>query len=294
MRALGRRSALTISLVVFTGAPAARPRAQRAPDVAELLGAYSAGQFDLAVRLALAGDWRTALPPLRKALQRDATSWAAREGPAEEPRRRLIAATFALDVAHSVYAEVQRSVGAAPGQGLHTILPKAAPLDPSPGWDAVQPLLESATGWLRDMPADAPMDRDWFIASVQVLRDFWDRSVATWPVPGAVEEYGVYRGHLADAINRYPKEPWFRAVVAERLAGVEEILGKQSWESAIRAELGAPGGRGRFGIQGFRLDEEVADLLKMRELLLPLEGAPSVRAEVHVHLGCLAIICGDY
>ena len=64
--------------------------------VVELLDAYRAGQFD---RVIAALERETNFKPILDQLRRDGQRWIAAAGPAEVPRRELVAATFALEAA---------------------------------------------------------------------------------------------------------------------------------------------------------------------------------------------------
>lgn len=294
----GRRRPLVVAIIAAVAAllwradcPTAPAETGQTPSVEEWLDAYAAGDTKEAVDRALGPDLK-GIPFALTTLKRQAPRWASRDGPDNVPRQRLIVATFVLDIAHAVYQAVQRDEGASDGQSLADTMLFAPPPAAVPHWDALKPLIEWACAWLRKTRTPDPLERDWFIASVQVLRDFNDPAVAVVPVFGSVRAYGVLRGHLADAVYRFPDEPWFRVVLAERQDYAERTLGKSNWTAAIQAVYRGLSYRSNVSAEGAA--EAIADLLEMRRALVPLHGESEVRAEVDVHLGCIALILGEY
>jgi hypothetical protein len=229
---------------------------------------------------------------LRQGLERDAPAWAAREGADLLARRRLIAATFTLDVAHGVYAALQQAHGLSPSQGLYgTGLGDLAHV--TGAWIELGPMVEWACAWLRKAPPTDPLEHDWFLASVQLFRDFHDPSVSNgWPA-GTEQQYGGFPGHLGHAASRFPDEPWFRVVSAERQSLAEQTLAAPTWAAAITAWYQHAPVRDFLGGPA-QLAGHVSDLLEIRRRMTPLEAALSVRAEVHLHLGCVALLCGEH
>jgi hypothetical protein len=89
-------TAIAVSGIVALPLPASDSQASRAPASAqELLDRYASGDYK-AVDAALSGP-SSDLPPLYEGLQRVASIWVNAGGAAAVPRRRLIAASVALE-----------------------------------------------------------------------------------------------------------------------------------------------------------------------------------------------------
>ena len=248
-----------------------------APTVSELLDLYSSGRFDEAINQVLKAGAEPMGAFLHE-LKKDAPPWALAAGSDVSARRRLVAATFALDVAHSADVQFHRADGLAPDQaffsyGARFEVPEEVRQAP---WSAIAALVEWACGWLRSQPVSDPLERNWFLASVQVFRDFRDSSVARINPPGQRDEYRRFPGHLGHAAGRFRDEPWFRVVSAERQALPEWLL------------------RNRHTIATASNPGAWDDLQEMQSALVPLRNIDSVRGEIDVHLGCVAILCGQH
>ena len=127
----------------------------------ELLDLYDQGRFDVAVQRALAAGPPN-LPILARMLSRDAPAWIEQVGQAGATRRRLIVATFTIDSAHRAF------------EGYRT----ASSFQLSQDWlresRALRSLVEWACGLLRMSPTSSPLERQWFLASGQLVKEMQD------------------------------------------------------------------------------------------------------------------------
>src|SRR5688500_13817281 len=89
------RRFLLLAIAVSTCLGAPRTSAHTV-SVVEWLDAYRGGQFD---RVVAELDRETNFKDILHQLRRDGPRWIAAAGPAEAPRRELVAATFALEAA---------------------------------------------------------------------------------------------------------------------------------------------------------------------------------------------------
>jgi hypothetical protein len=270
-------------------------------DVPTLLDTYASGSYDSAIQAALLPS-PTLIPDLRAAFAHDAPAWAAREGPEHLARRRLIAATFVIDFSHAIYSLLQGERGLEPSQGVGPIGhgelfvggsgAVGTQFVPTGPWIELEPFVEWACAWLRKTPPTDPLERDWFLASVQLYRDFSDPSFGS---VGVAVRTDLFPGHLGHAESRFPAEPWFRVVSAERQDKGEDALvtlpNPKGWAASIAALYQhTPGVRSEPRPRD--VQALLSDLLEFRRALTPLD-VPAVRAEVHVHLGCIALLCGE-
>jgi hypothetical protein len=218
------------------------------PSVAELLDRYAAGEY------AAADLRRLAKPDLTvRALEDLGSSWIAR-APSSSARRRLTAATFALDAAHSVVGSI------------------SAPLS--------RRLLAWGCRQLRAAPPNAGT-RQWQLASVTLLEwtEDWDvlagrvgQHVASGQ--SAVDEE-IAQGHLRHALAQFPDEMRFAlaaAVVAE----------SRSWGAS---EERLPDAAGVSG--------SVTELRAVARTYEELAKTESLRAEAELRLGMLSSRLGN-
>jgi hypothetical protein len=291
----GLASVLVASAVLLS---TARSTAAQRLDISTLLDQYARGDYDGAIRAAMYSGPATPTA-FRHDLEQDAPRWAASDGPSSVARRRLVAATFTIDVAHAAYTGIVQTAGGQPGQDVW-LLGLRTQTDAT--WPTLRGIVEWACTWLRSAPAEQPLEREWFLASVQLFRDFHDLDVSRFGGLGMTDldgnmVGGELQGHLLHAVARFPNEPWLRVVNAERLGKSEESLSHR-WELTMEAYQKIKGFR-EASVRGPDAERQqeaamMSDLLEMKRRLLPLEAQPSVRAEVHVHLGCIALMCAQH
>jgi tetratricopeptide (TPR) repeat protein len=163
--------------------------AQSTPRLPPLLDLYERGEYDAA--LAPIGPWPNSERLLEK-LRDDAPRWVDATGPEAAPRRRLIAASFALEAAH---------------RGLAN-------------WDDARHLVEWGCQLLRAGPP-LPAERTWQLASVALIQGASDVIFLTGLPRNARDPHpsrGTAIDHLTHAELRFPDEARLRlarAVVQE-------------------------------------------------------------------------------
>jgi tetratricopeptide (TPR) repeat protein len=178
-----------------SSAPSPAPR----PAVVELLDRYATHDFEAPVTLAgvSAGDGAK----IADELDATGSNWTTAQGPQLAAGRRLIAATFALDVVR-VWA--------------------SRPLDGR--WRASQRLLAWGCAELRKNARPIEGERWWHLAAVGLFESRQDvpsliGTALPAPIPNTAVVDGA-RGHLQHALARFPGEPRFRLaeVVAREIA----------------------------------------------------------------------------
>ena len=281
---IGRTTAIVLWLVVIS---APQRGSGAGSTITDLLDAYDRGGHDAAIQSALGSG-----SDVRKAIEREATAWIEKQDPASAPRRRIVVAAFVIDFARARYSAIQAKAGIGIFQSprVHGHVDEVDRV-----WSEVRPLVEWACALLRRQPAAVPLEREWFIASLQLLRDFFDADVHPIPGSGLASEYGQAPGHLGHALGRFPNEPWIRIMVAERQTN------RLASSIRIRTELAE---RDYAKIEGLRLIQDaprsaardasvrygyLADLRRTRQDMLPLATDPSVRARVHLNLGGISL-----
>jgi hypothetical protein len=260
---------------------------QQQDNLRNLLDRYAGGEF--AVIRGMTSMFPTTAM-LQTALDREANEWILAEGPELAPRRRVVVASFVIDLVRDQYDQLHRRDGLGPFQDLPRDLREGA-------WSQLKPLVEWACGLLRRQPQPAPGEREWFRAATELFKDFRDPDV--WTPIGVVitdhSEYGRPSGHLAHAMARFPGEPRMALDLAERFATAEgeflytatEIPRQQAQRLALRAWAGST-------FLGDAQEHRVADLLEAERELRPLEADMALRAQVHLHLGCLAMCFAEH
>ena len=272
--------AVTPPVVPQGGPPAATGIAHR-------LDQYGRGDHDGAIQATLRS--ATNIEAVRRAIEREAPAWIDEDGAVDAPMRRSVVAAFTIEFARGVYAVLQRRAGLAQFQN-------PGPADEVVGtWGQLRSLVEWACELLRKARRPGPVEREWFLASVQLLRDFWDSDVKPIEGSGHQMEYGRAPGHLGHARARFPDEPWFKVMVAERQTDklAESVRVRRPISEAefneiewLRTNKKAPPSVGKDRSVYYTY---LSDLRRTRQDLLPLASEPSVRARVHLNLGAIAL-----
>jgi tetratricopeptide (TPR) repeat protein len=197
-----------------------------------------------------------------------------------------------IDFARGIYSGIQAKAGLGPFQSPIEIGRLVEEVQNA--WGELRPMVEWACALLRQSAVPMPFEREWFLASVQLFRDFGDADVRPVIGAGVQREYGQAPGHLGHSHARFAGEPWFRLIVAERqtnqLAGVIRARRELSEPEYDKIEWL----RTNRDLQSAAKDRSVeyaylADLRRARQDLLPLAAAPTVRARVHLNLGGIAL-----
>jgi len=259
------------------------------PAVTALLDLYDHGDH-AAVGGALAGIRNVDV--FRRRLEQDAPAWILARGPESEDRRRLVAASLALEAARATVAE----------------------------WDASRHLVEWGCQLLRAGGPPQPAEYVWHLAAAALIQSAGDTVFLVGLPPMARDRHparGKAIDHLAHAEARFPSEDRFklvRAVAYERMSWRGEdrnpvwvdparsatILAAQ--ESA-RREAAQPPQELRFErsaalqlVKDGRPPQDAAtrslELWQLVDLLTPLAERPSVQAEARVRLGVTCLRLG--
>jgi hypothetical protein len=166
---------------------------QTRPATAELLKQYEQGQYD-DVAKALGG--LRDFEGFRKELDRVASPWIASQGPAAAPRRRLVAASLALEAA------------------------RVGVLD----WFRARTLVEWGCAMLRKGGPPLAAERSWQLAAVALSQGAGDPAFLL-PDPPVDRRRGSVWNHLAHAQERFPAEPRLQLaalVVHEHITGIPD------------------------------------------------------------------------
>jgi hypothetical protein len=258
-------------------------------DITDILDGYDRGGYDAAIQSAVG---LGAVDTIRQAIERLAGGWIEKQGPVSAPLRRIVVASFVIDFARARYSAIQLKAGIGLFQNPRSHGHEGTV---EREWRELRPLVEWTCDLLRRQPAAVPLERVWFAASLQLLRDFGDADVRPVPGSGLPNEYGQAPGHLGHALGRFPNEPWIRIVVAERQTN------QLAASIRVRRELAE---RDYAKIEGLRLIQDaprsaardasvryayLADLRRARQDILLLAADPSVRARAHLNLGGIAL-----
>lgn len=258
-------------------------------DISEVLDLYDRGEHDASIQSALE---LGGVDSIRQAIERLAGAWIEKQGPVSAPRRRIVVASFVIDFARARYAAIQLNAGIEVFQNPTSHGQKDTV---EREWNELRPIVEWTCELLRRQPSGVPLERQWFIASLQLLRDFGDADVRPVPGSGLPKQYGQAPGHLGHAFGRFPKEPWIRILVAERLTNrlaasirVHRELAEREYAKieGLRLIQDAPRSAARDASVQYAY---LADLRRAREDMLPLAAELSVRARVHLNLGSIAL-----
>ena len=181
---------MAIVLVCAVPVCASRPAAVAQSAIPGWLDRYEQGDYE-----AVLAEVRVApdIKAFGKQLAELAPPWVAAKGPASIDRRRLIAATFALEA----------------------IRPAMERIVPTPGSPVAAPILEWACQLLRSTPAPLPAERWWHLAAVALIeRSFNEYLLTGYLGPGFdSKQYGPVGNHLAHSAARFPDEPRFKLTI---------------------------------------------------------------------------------
>jgi tetratricopeptide (TPR) repeat protein len=229
--------AFIVGAGVLSAAPAANP-----PTIPDALDAYAQGKFDVVGSFLETGQRVVTSRPIGASglpddldqlaktaseLERVGPGWIDHQGPPAAPKRRLIAATFALDIAR-------------------TILNRRSLLDP-----LVPPIAQRFVAWgcarLRDDPHPQDVERLWDFASLNLIEARgWDAFLfgEGWPrpprgAPGSSSATArsspavqnelpgeLAEGHLAHVLARFPDVPEFQFAKAHAIMEAARDVGR--------------------------------------------------------------------
>lgn len=260
---------VSVALAAWLAHPAAR--AQTTPVAIPLLEQYAKGEFAAVERElhALDEDGRAAL---LKGLETSAAAWTDAV-PAERDRRRLAAATFALEAARAGEWDQWKliqgfdNMGSEPREIAPGVMTPGVRIVPEPAliWAAAPKLIEWGCQLLRQAQSPTPNERLWHLAAVAVAErseDFEFLIGSPWEGRGdRKDEFD----HLTHAAARFPAERRF--ALAQAVA-IESRLFQHPPKM-----LGA------------------ADAIKV---LAGLENDPDIGGEAAAHLGLIRFRQLDY
>ena len=195
-----RLAALSLAIVASISLPVG---GARDTSVLQWLDAYLAGEHDRVVReVAELTDFEGIL----KQVRRDAPGWIAAGGSAQQPRRELVAATFALEAARIGARHDWKRIQKQPPmcadgwcyQPLNVLYWKAPPL-----------LIEWGCALLRRHPSPAPAERWWQLAALAVAQYAEDSQFL-------VGDPAIGRGYFAGEIGNLVDEIKHLDHVSER------------------------------------------------------------------------------
>ena len=189
--------------------------------------------------------------------------WVRRAAADGQTRRRLVAATFALEVARILIERLQ----------------------PDPTKPLAAHLIEWGCRLMRDS-APTPDERVWHMAALAVAESSFDAYFLTGSIdPGIASGVAaaIKRGHegavdhLKHARERFPDEPRFRLV---GVTAQEPHVVNGAWGWTSRVVQPRP--------------EEIPQMRNLSRLYLELAEEPSVRGEALLRAGVMAFRLGDY
>ena len=173
----------------------------------DALTLYDIGEYETVtrgLRASIAGDHDRVIPML----SRDAEAWIALDGKAEMPRRRLVAAVFALELGLA---------------GIDT------------QWEITKSAVEWACSLLRRAGPPTDAERQWHLASLALLEASFE--------PEALEkvrkEPRALPVHLKHIVDRFPREPRLalaRALLREHefwVLHLEHLSGAQIHDDSV-------------------------------------------------------------
>jgi hypothetical protein len=276
----------------------------RTPTLEDLLLRYDRGEFQAAVRAVrdlperpsvVGGTDGVRLDPLFLEWEKLAPGWIAAAGAGQAGRRRLVAASFALELANARSASQ---------------------------WYLRYPFVAWACGLLRASPASHPAERWWHLAAIAVMEDnedwphviggLWIQSRAATYLRrtpklffGDADREEATTGHLAHARLAVPDEVRWRLAevhyeesqtILEEAAGPLGIGGHQTSRQQ-REELARAASGQKSGPQVGPLSRHGAAAALDRLGRIPplvaryeaLNTVPSLRGDVALHLGFLRI-----
>ena len=259
---------------------AARPPAQAPPPrLAAQLDRYLGGQYDAVVSQFTK---QTDFGHLLDVLKHEALPWIAAAPAAERPRRRLVAATYALEAARAAEDEDWKWV-----QGIDLTAPTLSPVPlitpggappayrapPAIWWKTAALLLEWGCELLRKGGAPSPAERWWQLGAVAVAQrrgDYEFMIGSPWDARGNAEDEIE---HLKHVIERFPKEPRF--ALAQAIA-IEWHTWPQSLNRSRTASRHLPDALRAF--EGMRDDPDIGAEAWLRSGLLLLRANSAGKA----------------
>ena len=230
------KSAVPVAFIVGAGVLSAAPVASP-PNVLDALDAYAKGHFDVIASFVESRPMITfeALDNIAAELERIGPGWIDHQGSLSAPRRRLIAATFALDLARTIWSR------------------RGSPFDTLSGL-VPQRLMAWGCARLRDDPRPQDVERLWYFASLSTTDErpwrwpIWDEFLlgAVWPrvqrtLPIAASTAGsaarsasdrrselpteLAEGHLTHMLARFPDVPEFQFAKARAVLDAARDIG---------------------------------------------------------------------
>ena len=231
-----------------------------------------------------------------------APTWVNAAGPASVEKRRLRAATFALEVAWAAsetWKPVEQRVR---------------------DWPPLRSLVEWACEFVRSSAEPTEPERLWFRASFELAlrRDptflFGAGNVARDRSANTDREYGRTLDHLAHGVSRFPRDQEFGLLRTERASspllnlalhgavwvsygiGVSPARHKelQAEARAIRVRRRLPNAPRHFSdADVLRRSDFLDELAALRSRIEPLVSVEELRANVHFDLGVIAYCFAD-
>jgi hypothetical protein len=103
---IGRVSAVTVLWLAVVSAP--QIGSDPASKITGILDVYDRGAHDAAILSALGSG---PVDTVRKSIEREASTWIEKQGPATTSRRRIVVAAFVIDFARAKYSAIQARAG---------------------------------------------------------------------------------------------------------------------------------------------------------------------------------------
>jgi hypothetical protein len=286
--------------------PSAQTRQKEPGGLEELLSRYDRGEFQAVARALrdLPAQPPALRPGDREGMRLDplfwewltvAPRWIATGSSGEAGRRRLVAASFALELANA---------------------------RPRVDWYLRYPYVAWGCGLLRHSPSGLPAERWWHHAAIAVMQDnddwahimggLWKQAQASSYLRRSVTQFigeadqtEAIAGHLAHAKTAFPDEPRWRLNEAQYWEGLTVLLeaggpvgiGAHQTSRAFREALvkaasgqkvGPPFGPIAKGVATDALDR-LGRMPPVVQRYEALSTVPSLRAEAALHLGFLSL-----
>ena len=295
-----RRRAAVVAFCMVGGLLTARPAGHAPAGAIALLEKYAEHRFDVVSSLVSADPDDADVFTLE--IETKAQAWTLVKGPAEAPARRLLAATFVLDVAR-VWAD-ERTGNALPSLAL--IVPSR--LFGPPRWYYARRLIAWGCQLLRSAEPMLPDARLWFLASTALFEGLQDRELLVGssrmiPVSGDTLRAELMNGHLAHARQQFPEEPRFRLAEAVAEENRTWNAGTAGFDPSVHPIGLVPGEiTERYLLALTAAAKEtppklaalqdlsfVQGLYAVSRSLEALANDPSVGAEVHLHYAFIAL-----